>query len=512
MPTSLPASSSASATDPAPVPAPDTSAYPIASPFVSPFVPPIPRVLSILSDAELAARLAQADARVGGADWTGALACYLRTIEHAPLAFQSYLGLTRVFEALGRGHDALACRAAALALEAGTALDLYNLGTAYLMTGHLPQAEAWYRLALLRDPALVVAHRNLAAVLRDLGRTAEAQTHLDAAYRRQHCFDNQRAAPAVLLICAAGRGNVPLDVWFPPASMRRIEYMVEYAPEDDDARLAEMLPPAAVLFNAIGDADVLRPSLARVERLCERFGRRVMNAPLAVARTARDALAVTLSGLDDVIVPPAWRLEHAEVEQAVRAAHAREPASSWLLRPVATHGGEGLRRIDPAQAAAFRLDSDPSTESVKSDQWYLTRFVETRCDDGFYRKYRMVLIDGVPYPYHLAIASHWLVHYFSADMLADAGKQAEEGEFLARPGTVLGGRAMAALAAIGARLELQYAGVDFTLLPDGRVLVFEANATMLVHREVPRSPLAYKNPHIERMCEAFLAMRERYTG
>lgn len=461
----------------------------------------------------MAARLARADASVTAADWCAALECYLHLVACAPLALPAYLGLTRVFEALGRGQDALACRAAALALEAGNALDLYNLGTVYLMTGHLQPAEAWYRLALLIDPTLVVAHRNLAAVLRDLGHTEQARIHLDEAYRRQHCFDNQHAGPAVLLVCAAGRGNVPLDIWFPPGSTRRIEYMVEYASEADDARLAEAIPPATVLFNAIGDADVLRPSQRRVERLFERLGdqpvRRPMNPPQAVAGTARDALAATLSGLDDVVVPPAWRLAGAQVAPALRAVHAREPASSWLLRPVATHGGEGLRRIDPAQVRDFALDADGTDACVDGAHWYLTRFVETRNDDGFYRKYRMILIAGVPYPYHLAIASHWLVHYFSADMLGNPGKQAEEAEFLANPDAVLGARAMTALEAIGARLGLDYGGIDFTVLPDGRVLVFEANATMLVHREAPGSPLAYKNPHIERMCQAFETMWQR---
>lgn len=48
---------------------------------------------------------------------------------------------------------------------------------------------------------------------------------------------------------------------------------------------------------------------------------------------------------------------------------------------------------------------------------------------------------------------------------------------------VLGERAMAAIAAIGRRLDLDYGGMDFTLLADGRLFVFEANATMLVHGE-----------------------------
>jgi len=536
MPTSLPdlaGASSASAWSEPSLAAPLSPSLSIArrptAARAAPFAPPIPPELSVQDPADLAASLAQADAAVVMADWPAALAGYERAIAAAPLACQPYLGLVRVFEAWGRGQDALACRAAALALEAGTALDLYNLGTAYLMNGHGLAAAAWYRLALLRDPALVVAHRNLAAVLRDLGRDAEAQVHQEAAYRRQHCFDDQRDAPAVLLICAAGRGNVPLDLWFPPAAWRRIEYMIEYAGEADDRLLVEAIPPATVCFNAIGDADVLAPIQARVEHmeglLRQRMGLPdapnkaphrglrasqpsalpLMNSPAAVARSARNRLATTLAGLDHVVVPPTHRVERAGLVSALRAAHADAPHASWLVRPVASHGGQGLRRIEPEQVGDFALESD-TTQS-----WYLTRYVDTRGTDGLYRKYRVVLIDGVPFPYHLAISSHWLVHYFSADMLASSAKQAEEARFLERPEAVLGQRALAALAEIGARLGLQYAGIDFTLLPDGKVLVFEANATMLVHRETPGSALDYKNRYVERMRDAFELMQRRYT-
>lgn len=65
---------------------------------------------------------------------------------------------------------------------------------------------------------------------------------------------------------------------------------------------------------------------------------------------------------------------------------------------------------------------------------------------------------------------------------------------------------MAAITAIGKRLDLDYAGVDFTVLSDGRVLVFEANATMLVHAEDTSGALAHKNPHFQRILGAFDAM------
>jgi hypothetical protein len=65
---------------------------------------------------------------------------------------------------------------------------------------------------------------------------------------------------------------------------------------------------------------------------------------------------------------------------------------------------------------------------------------------------------------------------------------------------------MAAIRAVGRRLDLDYAGCDFALLETGEVLLFEANAAMLAHPEDPAGPLAGKNPYVERIFTAFQAM------
>jgi len=84
--------------------------------------------------------------------------------------------------------------------------------------------------------------------------------------------------------------------------------------------------------------------------------------------------------------------------------------------------------------------------------------------------------------------------------------------FLSDPRAAIGAAAMAAIEAIGARLDLDYGGVDFSLLPDGRVLVFEANATMLTHLEADDSPFAAKNAFIRPIMQAFQDHLARVAG
>jgi hypothetical protein len=134
------------------------------------------------------------------------------------------------------------------------------------------------------------------------------------------------------------------------------------------------------------------------------------------------------------------------------------------------------------------------------------RFLDGRAADGTYRKYRVLFIDGRLYPLHLAISTHWKVHYFSADMHDRADHRAEDAAFLADMHGVLGARAIAALKGIAAALGLDYGGIDFGLDAAGNVLVYEANATMVVLPPPPDERFAYRRPAVDRAIAAAHAM------
>jgi hypothetical protein len=230
----------------------------------------------------------------------------------------------------------------------------------------------------------------------------------------------------------------------------------------------------------------------------------MLNLPEAIERTHRHKTPALLEGVANVVVPACLRIDSrpASVEELATLVAQSGLTFPVLMRPLATHGGE---RVE-LQAS---IESLWSALTAADSPHYLTSFYDFRSADGFYRKYRIIFVDGEPYPYHLAISSHWMVHYFSADMLDNPWKLREEEHFLADWITALGKRASDAIREIGRTLDLDYGGVDFTLTDDGQVLVFEANATMLTHREPPRGPLAHKNSYIERIFNAFGQMVRR---
>jgi Flp pilus assembly protein TadD len=417
----------------------------------------------------------------------------------APTDPQIQRALSVAYEAARDPLKAVAARIASLALTQRAPLPIYNLATAYLMKGQLADAEKWYRVTLMLDPDLPVAHQNLASILRENGDPAAAAEHLKRAYSKQAVFIETADAPLarVLMACAAGIGNVPTTHLLPANRFTQIRCFVDYASPND----LQALPDYDLIFNAIGDPDVVADDDAQLHTVLSHSNRPLLNRPESVAATRRDRLPALLAGIDDIVVPPVQRIDLLGAgTQALSGAIDSGPlAYPLIVRPGASHGGAGVL------LAHGREDVERS-ELGTVDAAYATAFHDYRAADGYFRKYRMIFVDRQPYPYHLAISKHWLVHYFSADMLEAPWKSDEERRFLDDPATELGPRAFDAICAIAQRLDLDYAGIDFSILPDGRVLVFEANATMLVHPEPDGGALAHKNSHVNAIIGAFEQM------
>ncbi len=375
---------------------------------------------------------------------------------------------------------------------------IYNLGVVNGRLKRPAKAESCYRQVLELNPYHVNAHINLSAILMEDGRTTEAKEHIDLAYSRKNLFEkySSNANKTVLILFDAGKGNLNLSHLFSEKTNNTIDWMIEYASDDQ----ADKLPDYDLVFNAMGDPDTTGDTVGPVNRFVEVCTKPLLNHPDKVARTARDKLPAMLGGIDNLLVPAVWRFSSsADWDDAIIG------QLPLLIRPVHTQGGIGLVLAKTATELA----------QYKTGQYgpvYVSRFTDFRSADSWFRKYRMIFIDRKPYPYHLAISQNWMVHYYTSDMESFPWKLEEEKAFLEHPETVLCHTGMQALQAIGTRMDLDYAGIDFSIMPDGRILVFEANPTMLVHPENNSGPLAHKNIYVRKILDAFENLLERSVG
>jgi hypothetical protein len=259
----------------------------------------------------------------------------------------------------------------------------------------------------------------------------------------------------------------------------------------------EALSAADVVFSTLGDVDRDGGQLAAAQALCAQLGRPVVNPPAGIAKTGRDQAAALFDGIDGLVVPV--------VERIGPDARASRPVTAPILaRPAGDHGGDNLTLLRNEAEKAAWLASGPSERLMVSP------FHDFSSADGSWRKYRLIFVDRQAHPYHLAIGDNWLVHYWRTEMGRSDWKKAEEERFLTDWRGVFGARAAAAVDEVARRLDLDYGGVDCALLPDGRVLLFEANACMLLHLDESAQAFGYKHKAVPPIREAFTRLvRER---
>ena len=138
-------------------------------------------------------------------------------------------------------------------------------------------------------------------------------------------------------------------------------------------------------------------------------------------------------------------------------------------------------------------------------EYFISPFVDYRGADGLFRKYRLVFFDGRPHLCHVALSTHWMIHYLNAGMADDASKRAAEAQAMETFEDDFAQRHRVALDAVAARLGLDYFVVDCSELPDGRLLIFEADIAMVIHSVDSVELFPYKQTQ---MAKVFAAFRE----
>ena len=229
------------------------------------------------------------------------------------------------------------------------------------------------------------------------------------------------------------------------------------------------------------------------------------NRPARIAATGRDQSHALLGQAPGLSVPVSARITRAGLE-GLAAEPERIPTVLQdggfpiIVRPVDSHAGHGLEKVDDAAALKRYLYTQAGAE------FYISRFVDYRGADGQYRKYRVVLIDGLPYAGHMAISAHWMVHYLNAGMTDSLLKREEEELFMRTFDQGFAARHGAALRFISQRYGLDYLVIDCAETPDGRLLVFEVDPSAVMHAMDPEDLFPYKPAQMRKVFTAFRRM------
>ncbi|MBF0498579.1 MAG: RimK family alpha-L-glutamate ligase [Candidatus Riflebacteria bacterium] len=336
---------------------------------------------------------------------------------------------------------------------------------------------------------------------RDVGIAMQAEAlKMQSIYR----FPTTGNQSGIRVLAIMGPGdlmvNTPLEFLLEDSDITL--YMVYIKPGQP---FPSSLPDHDLVFVAISESDQTHALLQHVGKLLETWPRKVINLPARINILSRDSACALLQNLPGVVMPITARVYRRTLE---RIGLTELPISSILadckfpviVRPVDSHAGHGLARLDQLADVEGFLSTSPEHE------FYIARFVDYSGSDGLFRKCRIVLIKGQPFICHMAVSPRWMVHYLNADMMKNAENRAEEARFMASFDDDFARRHAEAFHAINERIGLDYLGIDCGETINGQLLIFEVDSNMIVHAMDPIDIFPYKQPQMRKVFNAFRQM------
>lgn len=262
------------------------------------------------------------------------------------------------------------------------------------------------------------------------------------------------------------------------------------------------LPAHDATFIAVSESG---PTRALLDQLAERMPSwhgPVLNRPDRIARTSRAQAFELLEDAPGVSMPASARTTRDALQRlsigTLNMGYVL-PGGGFplIVRPVDSHAGHGLEKVESATALAAYL------QASAGDAFFVSRFIDYRGADDLFRKYRVVLVDGVPYAGHMGVSAHWMIHYLNAGMTESAPKRAEEEAFMRGFETGFARRHATALRAISDRFGLDYLVIDCAETARGELLVFEVDPGAVVHAMDPADLFPYKCAPMAKVFAAF---------
>lgn len=384
----------------------------------------------------------------------------------------------------------------ALACDPSLPAALSGLGSLHVRMGRFAQGRQCFERVLAHDANDLAAHQAMYELEQIDGNTAKALWHQRQILARKTLFSryapDERRRLLVLAVPGDFQANVPVDFLIDPQTTTLHKLFLLSSEQTQSVAI----PRADAVFVAIAESDENAPALEFAADLVQRIGLPVINDPRRISDANRTQVARKLASIPNVNAPLTTRIRRDELA----GAHIDFPI---IVRPVGSQAGRELARINNAPDLGSYLRGSTAPE------FYVAPFVDFCSPDGYYRKYRIIVVDGVPYPHHLAISPNWMIHYYNAPMRETPWMREEEALYLAQFAQVFKQPLQEALSAIAGVLGLDYVGVDCSIDSQGRLLVFEADPAMVVHAGDDPQMFAYKNLHAERIFEAFQKLVDR---
>lgn len=253
-----------------------------------------------------------------------------------------------------------------------------------------------------------------------------------------------------------------------------------------------------VIFNAICEPDICKNALySAAYFLKDNKEVPVINHPSLVLRMTRDNLYSMIKDVPGLYVPKVIRIRPDSLNYISEVAH-KEEFYPFIFREVGKH----------TQSRAVLVESPKDIKKIeiypfRGEEYYMVEYVDYRSPDGLFRKHRVYVIDGKLYPKSKVISNYWNVHGEDRKRIMDKDRKyrLEEESWLKN----FQENDYAPIKEIYKATALDLFIVDFGILRDGRIVIFEASAcfSYIIRTETGNTPeYAYREPYTRAVKQA----------
>ena len=411
---------------------------------------------------------------------------------------------------------------------------LNNLANAYHTGGQLQKAAQLYQAAIVLEPEYIEALFNLGNTLQGLLEFKEAlqcyqtilqlqpddvevNVALSALYaaiedyteakkvslnyaRKKPLYStlayNDKASASILVLSAIGdkyfkfvgiekisisSGNNISDHFDSQCYSRHLLF-IDYF---NLKTLNQELPHYDIIFNSLSDADDIPEALHKAAKFVENSPMEVINSPATCLKTTRENNYIQLHDINNLLFPKTLRFSQKTIsnQSILQQMEINQITFPVIMRQVGTHTGETTEKIDNENALKQFIKQYNDKDII------VIQYIESRNSEGLYEKARVFIVDGKIYPAHLYVSDHWNVRGPSRNQhMQQHWKQVMEIDDNYQQGfeQYANTEVQTVLTEISQRLQLDYFGVDFSVLDDNRVFVYEANCSMRHHYDLAK--------------------------
>ena len=321
---------------------------------------------------------------------------------------------------------------------------------------------------------------------------------------RSPCVSERPTLRVLALAAATDMGsNTPIEFLLEESGIELL--MLYVIPE---AELPVPLPDYDIAIVIASDSEDCRDALRKIDEAAVRWPRPLLNPPRLVCNLDRDKLHQLLRGIEGLDIPATVAVTRAQLSDAAQSNLSLANIAAELKFPIIAGRAVRMRVSDsPSSTMVRRLERYLAERTEQ--EFFVSRFVDYANEDGLFRKYRVVFVDGRAYACHMAVADRWDIWYLNAGMSNSAAKRLEEETFMRTFDIGFGRRHATALAGVFDRVGLDYFTIDCAENKFGELLIFEADNTAVVHNMDSPELFPYKPPQMRAIFEAFAAMLHR---